>query len=117
MGLFLTIVGLITIGAIITYAVSLTFRWLKNKIKEKLAAKRVKKVAVADLEELIDKCENRVSVDALDNLVNEGYSHVMVEVDNNNKIDNVEVIQDTNDYLDEDVKRLLGSQGMVVVEG
>lgn len=118
MGFLLAIVGLIAAGALVAYAIVLTIKWLRNKIKEKLAAKNVKKVAVADIEQLIGECDNTVSIDALDDLANQGYSHIMADVDYNNKIvGDIEVIKDKNEYLDEDVEELLGREGMVVVEG
>lgn len=114
------IVGLIALGCLAVYAIVLTFKWLKNKITEKLAKRNVKKVAVADLEELINECDNTVSLKDLDNLVDEGYTHLMAEVGYDGKIvGDVEVIKDKSDTIDKDVEELLNrtNQGMVVVEG
>lgn len=112
------IVGLIALGCLVAYAIVLTIRWIKNKIKEKLAQKNVKKVAVADIEQLIEECDNTVSIDALDNLTKEGYSHIMVDVGYDDKIvGDISVIEDKSDTLDEEVEQLLGKKGMVVVEG
>lgn len=114
------IVGLIAIGCLVAYAVVLTIKWLRNKIAEKLAKKNVKKVAVADLEDLINECDNTVSLKELDNLVDEGYTHMTAEVGYDGKIvGDVEVIRDKNDTVDRDVEELLNrtNQGMVIVEG
>lgn len=119
-GLIASIVGLIALGCLIAYAVVLTIKWLRNKIAEKLEKKNVKKVAVADLEELIDECDNTVSLKDLNDLVNEGYTHLMADVGYDGKIvGEVEVIKDENDTIDKDVEELLNrtNQGMVVVEG
>lgn len=118
-GILAGIVGLIAIGCIIAYAVIVTFTWLKNKIKEKLAAKKAKKVAVADLNELIDECDNKMSLDDLENLADEGYTHLVATVDNDNKVSDVEIIKDENDTIDSEVESLINRthKGMVVIEG
>ncbi|MCM1251676.1 MAG: hypothetical protein NC321_02560 [Clostridium sp.] len=113
------IVGLIAMGCLVAYAVVLTFKWLRNKISEKLAKKNVKKVVVADLEELINECDNTVSLSALNDLVDEGYTHMMADVGYDGKIvGDVEVLKDENDAIDKDVEELINRthQGMVVVE-
>ena len=113
------IVGLIALGCLVAYVIVLTIKWLRNKIREKLSQKNVKKVAVADLEELINECDNTVSLSDLDDLVDEGYTHLMVDVGYDGKIvGDVEVIKDKNDSIDKDVEELLSrtNQGMVIVE-
>lgn len=118
-GLIAGIIGLIAVGGLIAYAIVLTFRWLKNKIKEKLAAKNVKKVAVADLNELIESCDNTVMLDQLNELHDEGYTNMIATVDESGKVNDVEVLQDTNDTIDEEVDRFINhtGEGMVVVTG
>ncbi len=113
------IVGLIAAGCLVAYAVILTFRWLRNKIREKLAAKNAKKVAVADLGELIESCDNTVTIDQLEELSDEGYTHLMATVDDNGKVDDVEVIRDMNDSIDAEVEQFINrtGEGMVVVTG
>ena len=118
-GLIAGIVGLIAAGCLVAYAIVLTFRWLKNKIKEKLAAKNAKKVAVADLDELIESCDNTVTLNQLEELSDEGYTHLMATVNENGKENDVEVIRDTNDTLDDEVDQFINrtGEGMVVVTG
>ncbi|MCD8222965.1 MAG: hypothetical protein LUD07_12450 [Clostridiales bacterium] len=118
-GLIVGIVGLIAAGSLVAYLVVLTFSWLKNKIKEKLAAKNVKKVAVADLDELIESCDNTISIDELEDLSDKGYTHLMATVDENGKVSDVEVIQDISDTIDEEVSQFVNrtGEGMVVVAG
>lgn len=115
LGLFLSIAAFAAIGAIVAYAVILSFRWLKNKIREKFREKNVKKVAVADLQKMIDECENTVSMEELDELSEQGYTHVMATVDNAGKVSGLDVIKDENESLDEQVDRMLGREKMVVV--
>ncbi len=120
MGIVLGIIALIAAGCLIAYAIVLTLKWLKKKISEKLAKRNVKKVAVADLQDLIDECENKVSMSELNNLANQGYTHLMAEVGNDGNIVNeVELIEDTNDSIDSEVEELLNrtNQGMVIIEG
>lgn len=119
LGLILGIVGLIAAGCLVAYAIVLTFRWLKNKIKDKLAAKNAKKVAVADLDELIESCDNTVTLGDLENLTDEGYTHLMATVDNSGKVSDVEVIRNTSDTIDDEVDRFINrtGEGMVVVTG
>lgn len=118
-GLIAGIVGLIAAGCLVAYAIVLTFRWLKNKIKEKLAAKNAKKVAVGYLDELIESCDNTVTLNQLEELSDEGYTHLMATINENGKVNDVEVIRDTNDTLDDEVDQFINrtGEGMVVVTG
>lgn len=119
LGIILGIVGLVAAGCLVAYAIVLTIRWLTKKIKEKLAAKNAKKVAVADLEELINDCDNKISLSDLEGLTDQGYSHLVATVDNSGKVSDVEVIKDTSASIDEEVDQLINRtrQGMVVIEG
>lgn len=114
MGLFLLIAGAIIAGALVTIAVAYTIRWFKNRIKQKLEKKNVKKVAATTLEKLIDECPNEISIN---NLMEDGYTDLIVSVDYNGKVDEVEVIRNTNTEKDSEIERLLGSERMVVVTG
>lgn len=119
-GLIVSIVGLIAVGCLVTYAIVLTMKWLKNKITEKLKNNNnVHKVFVADVEELINECDNTVSLSELNSLVDEGYTHLMADVGYNGKIEGkVELIKDENDSIDKEVEELLNrtNQGMILVE-
>jgi len=115
-GLIAAIVGMVAAGCLLAYAVVVTIKWLKNKIKEKLAAKNVSKVAYADIEKLIDECENKMSMDEFNSLTENGYTHIMATVDENGQITGqVDVIKNENDTIDEEVEQLLGRKGMVVI--
>lgn len=117
-GLLAGIVALIALGCLAAIVIAVTFKWLRDQIKERLAKRNTKKVAVADIQQLIDECDNTVSMDELDNLADEGYTHFMADVGYDNQIEGeITLIKDTNDTLDKDVERLLGRKGMVVVEG
>ena len=48
---------------------------------------------------------------------NEGYTHVMASVnDNNTDVIDIELVKDTNTSIDKEVEQLLGREGMVVIE-
>ena len=111
MGILLGIAAAVAIGALIVYAITITYKWFKNKISELARKKNAKKVVAANLEELVEKCPNQIE---LEDLLNDGYDKVFATVDSNNKISNVEVVEDEG-YGDEQVEQMLGSQGMVVV--
>lgn len=111
MGLFFAIAAVIATGCLIAYAIVLTIKWLKNKIREKIQKRNAKKVAFMDLQKLVDECPNEMS---LDELLKEGDTHVMATVDEYGKIDEVDILKDEG-YGDAEVDRMLGSEGMVVV--
>lgn len=114
----LTIIGYIGLGLLAVLAVAFTFTWLRNKITNLIQVKRAKRVVVADIHKLIDECDNRVTLNDLNRMSNEGYSKVIVAMDKNDQIiDDVEIYKDTNASLDRDVEELLGRERMVVVEG
>lgn len=117
LNLIVGIVALVAAGCLVAYSIAMTFRWLKNKVKEKLAAKNAKKVAVADLDELIESCDNTVTIDQLEELSDEGYTHLMATVDDSGKVNDVEVIRDTSDTIDDEVDQFINrtGEGMVVI--
>lgn len=119
LGLIAGIIAMVAAGCLVAYAISLTIKWLRDKIKDKLKQKNVKKVAVADLQEMIDSCENTISLGDLNELADDGYTHMMAEVGNDGQIvGDIELIKDTNNSIDEDVDELLNrtNQGMIIVE-
>ena len=107
----LAIAGIIAAGALIAYAVVLTIRWVKDKIKEFIAKKNVKKVAVTKLKKLIEECPNQKT---LDDLLNDDYDTVFATVNENDEVQDVEIVKNTG-YDDPEVDRMLGEGEMVVV--
>lgn len=112
------IVALIALGTIVVLVIALTIKWLKTRLREKLALQNAQKTVVADIKELVKNCDNKISLDDLDELADkEGYTHFMATIDDNNEvIGEVEMVKDTNGKQDVEVQRLLGRNGMVVVE-
>ena len=120
-GLILAIIGIIAAGVFVANANSITARWIKNKIKKKLAQKNAKKVAFGDLKALINEAvaqnDNKTKLDSLDDILNLGYSHYMATIDDGDQIlGEVELIKDENEILDADVEKMLGHKGLVVIE-
>ena len=114
---FLGILALVAAGAFIVWVVKLTIKALRDKIKQKVEAEKAKKVAVAHLKDLAKNSGNKVSLDELDKLCDEGYTDVIAGLDSSGEvIGDVEIVKDTKFFRDSGVKKLLGSEGMVVVE-
>ena len=111
------IFGFIALGLIALTIIALTVKWIIDKIKGKKALVYIKKVMVADIRDLANSCDNTITLDQLDELSNKGYTHVMADFDANGEIvGDVEIIKDTNQQLDDEVDKLLGRNGMVVVD-
>lgn len=92
-------------------AIILTIGWLKKTIRGKIQKKNVAKVAFMDFQKLVEECPNEIS---LDELLEEGCTHIMATVDGSGKIDEIDLFKDIGDG-DNEVDRMLGSEGMVVV--
>lgn len=114
---FLGIAALLALGAFIVWVVRLTIRALRDKIHQKVEIDNAKKVAVAHLKDMARNCDNVKTRNELDRLCDEDYTDVIAAVDSSGEIvGDVELVKDTNATRDSKVQRLLGSEGMVVVE-
>lgn len=104
-------------GTLIAKAIMMTINWLRNKIKAKLAKRNTQKVAVAELGKLVEKCENQASLADLEELCEQGCSHVIASVNTSGEVEDVELIEDTSKVIDQDVKTLINrtGEGMVVI--
>ena len=87
-------------------------------VKTQYKGKDICKVAVADLNKLIDECDNKTTISDLDEIANEGYTHIIASVNDNDVVEDVEIIKNTNDEIDEEVDNLINrtGKGMVVIE-
>lgn len=94
------------------YSVRVTIQWLKDRIKQLLSREEIAKVAVVDMERLI---EERPDQKPLTDLYDDGYSIAIISVDINGEIDDIEVIAE-EDGRDQSVAELLGEDRMVVIE-
>lgn len=112
MGIFLMISLAIAAGLLIFYAVKMTIKWIKSKIKELMAKKNVKKVLATDLEEMVKTCKNKVNIN---DFLNEGYTDVIAAVNDEGKLEGeVELVKNTDEYreIDDQYK----DEGMVLYE-
>lgn len=112
----------VAIGKAIIRLIKFTMKWLKNKIKEKLAKRNTNKVAVAAIEDMVQSAmetsSNEMTMDelnAMEDLSDMDCTHVMAEVDSNGKVTDVELIDADN--VDNNVKNLIDrtGEGMVVI--
>ena len=111
MGIILLIAGAIAVGALVTLAVVYTLKWLKDRIKKKFEKKNVKKVAATTLEKLVNECPNEIS---LDKLMDDGYTDIVVSINDSGKVEDLDVIKNTGSS-DAEIEKLLGSEEMIVV--
>lgn len=122
-GIVAGIVALIAAGCLVAYTIILTFKWLFNKIEEKLAARNAKKVIVADLKKLSDDYDNKnnkMSLGELKDYVEQkGYTHAIVTVDDSDEVSDLEMIKDINNILDQEVEEFINrtGEGVVVIKG
>lgn len=114
---FLGIAALLALGAFIVWVVCLTIRALRDKIHKKMEVDNAKKVAVAHLKDMARNCDNSVTRRELDRLCDEDYTDVIAAIDSSGEVvGDIELVKDTNTTRDSKVQRLLGKEGMVVVE-
>ena len=111
------ILAAIAAGAALTLIISFTIKWLKNYLLQKRQLANVTKVVVADLEKMAKECTNTINLDELDELTKQGYTHCTVDINAQGQAEGkVKIIKDVNDSLDYEVERLLGREGVLVVE-
>lgn len=102
----------IALGTIVVALVKMTYRWVKNKFKEKLAKKNVNKVAMVEMKKLVDECPNQISLSDLESVGD----YCMAEIDANGEVvGDMEFVKDKNMDLDREVDALLKQERMVVV--
>ena len=58
------------------------------------------------MEKLVNECPNEIS---LDNLLNDGYTDVVVSINNSGEVEDLDVIKNTGSS-DPEIERLLGSE-------
>lgn len=103
------IIAGIAAGAVTLLVAAISMAWLIDRIKIKMMEKKVKSVLVADMQSIINQCQNTKTLADLNvNRVSAHADLVMCSIDENNKIfDEIESIRDTNSFLDSDVEELL----------
>ena len=110
-----TLLGLILAGIFIAVVIYLTYRAWKNKIEEK--KRLAKKVVSAELKALEKECTNRASLDELDRLADEGYTHVMAAMDSQgNIVGDIDLIKDKEHDAKVHAVHNRTGEGVIVVE-
>ena len=105
----------IAAGLIIYQIVKLTVNWIINTVKS-LKARGAQKVIASEINAMIESCDNVTSLDALEKLADEGYTHIMAGVDSqNNLVEDPMIIKDEDDEIPYEVTQLLGEEKSVVI--
>lgn len=123
----MSLIGSIIVGVVLAVAgyfiLKLTLGWIMNKIDEYFSNKetdavnkKIDATVVADIDEMMDKCQNRKSYELLKKEREKGYTHVMGKISGRKLTGDIELVKDENDTLDHEVKTLLGPEKMVVIE-
>lgn len=115
----LGILALIAIGAVIMIVVNITVNWIRKRIKEKLQKKTAKKVFMKEIGQMVEDCENEMTLEELNSVKEtaKDADFVMATLDENNQVDEVELIKDQNSKLDREVEELLKSKKEILVTG
>lgn len=116
----LAIVGIIAAGIVaglvLFLVIKFTIKALVGLVR-KFRNKGAEKVMAADIDSMIAQCTNRKSLSALEELQEQGVTHVVAGVDEDNKVvDNVQLIKNEDEETAYEVVDLLGDEGMVVIE-
>ena len=88
----------------------LNVKYLISKVKNMMAKKNVKKVAVMELEKLIEECPNQTSLAELED---EGVDAIFASVDEYGNVVDVECV--SADIIDPSFQEKLGDEGMLVI--
>ncbi len=110
------ILSLIALGVFALISVSMTVRWVVNKIKAKRSLRNISRVLVSDLKKLARNCTNTTTLDQLDDLVDRGYTHIMADLNDRNEIvGDMDIIRDTNYSKEDSIDYRLDDDGMLVI--
>lgn len=112
------ILGIAALAAFITIVVKLTLlamSWISNKVKEKLKNRNTQKVALGDINKIIESCDNQIAIDELEKIADEGVTHIVADVDYNGNVESVEAydVDKIEGRADELINRT--GEGLVVI--
>ena len=117
------LIGIVALGVaagiLIAKIAMLTFSWLTNKIKQKLAKRNVSKVAVAEIQEIINNTKNQVTIDELEAMQEKGITHFSVDIQDDGKIEQNGIELWNVENEDEQTRELINrtGEGIVVING
>ena len=112
--IIINILQLIAIRRFKMNIMPVTMKWLVHRIKEKFRKEEVSKVAVCDIQTMLNSNINAVS---MHELLNKGYTHIIAEVNSSGKVIDIELLRDSNDVPDEQVDYFINrtGEGIVVI--
>ena len=116
LGLILGMAAFVAFITVVQYLTILAMDWLVNKIKNKIQKAKTQKVAVADIQEIIDKCENKASLADLEKFAEDkNATHLIAEVDYSGNVTGVEAVG--VEKVDKRVYDMINrtGEGMVVI--
>lgn len=116
MGIALFILAGIAIGALAISVVTLSVGWIIRRFREHTRQKRIKKMILTDVRALSRHCDNRYTLEQLNQLAARGGTHLITEIGEDGNICDTEAVHDNSAVLDAEVAALLGREGMVVLE-
>lgn len=111
MEFLLSILALVTAGALVLYKTLPKKKSLKEKIKDMLAEDDTAKAAIIEVEKLMEECPQQK---ALDKFYKDGYRYIIASVNNDGKIKTIEAYKKIPD-CDIQIQELLGDERMVVI--
>lgn len=111
MEFLLSILALVTAGALVLYKTLPKKKTLKEKLKDMLAAEDVTKAAIVEIEKLMEECPQQKSID---NLRKDGYRYIIASVNTEGKIKDIEAYKEIPDCAVQ-IQELLGDERMVVI--
>lgn len=120
-GGLLAIIAAVGIANIIHRIIKITFNWVRNKVNSFFMKRKIKKVFIQDVDEMIRKeaetCEHTMSWEEFNNYKSEinDYDLVVASIDDEGQVQDIELVQNTDAKLDEEVERLLGSKREILV--
>ena len=116
MPLLTTIITGVVLAIVGTFIIKLTFKWVMNKLDEYFTKKDIDGAVLADIDVLASQCPNRHSYDVLKKARARGYTHVIGKTSGGKMTGDIELIKDESTTPDAEVRDLLGSERMVIID-
>lgn len=116
MSLLATLVGGAILAVIGYFVIKLTFKWVMNKLDNYFTNKDIDGAVLADIDALAANCTNKKSYELLKKAREKGYTQVMGKTSGGKMTGDIELIKDESSTPDQEVRDLLGSERMVVIE-
>lgn len=116
MALLTTLIGGAILAVVGYFVLKLTFKWVMNKLDDYFTKKDIDGAVLADIDALADKCTNKKSYEVLKKARERGFTQVMGKTSGGKMTGEIELIKDESSTPDQEVRDLLGTERMVVIE-